>query len=89
MHSDYRWGSEAQHYSDFTAVIRLRTQTPKSPFTAVPSTCSVRELHPTYYFLYGFFIRDILEAMPLSLKVALMVEKTGSQWPNSDDCRWS
>ena len=31
-------------------------------------------------FLYEFFIRDILETMPLIPKVALIVEKTGSQW---------
>ena len=42
--------------------------------------CSISELHPTYYFLYEFFIRDILETMPLIPKVALIVEKTGSQW---------
>ena len=30
--------------------------------------CSISELHPTYYFLYEFFIRDILEAIPLGWK---------------------
>ena len=30
--------------------------------------CSISELHPTYYFLYEFFIRDILQAIPLGWK---------------------